>query len=131
MFWKQKISNGMGQKQTLGKLGENIAEKFLKEKGYKILERHYCLRGGEIDLIAKDGDFIVFIEVKTRTSDKFGNPEESVNYFKQKKMAHAIKYYLWKEKIENKNIRFDVISIEMGIAGDNKIEHFENVELDL
>jgi len=120
----------MSQKQATGKLGEEIAKKYLKKKGYKILEQHYCLRGGEIDLIAKQREVIVFIEVKTRTSAEYGAPEEAVDYFKQKSLFRAMQNYFWKEKIENQNYRFDIISINLDknsrIA---KIKHFENVEL--
>lgn len=119
----------MHQKQIIGKQGEAVAKKYLENKGYKIIDEHYCLKGGEIDLIAKQGEFLVFVEVKARTSDEFGLPEEAVNYFKQKSLAKAIKYYLWKNKITNKNIRFDVIGIKLNGNENPEINHFENVEL--
>ncbi len=119
----------MHQKQIIGKQGEALAKKYLKDKGYKIVDEHYCLKGGEIDLIAKQGEFLVFVEVKTRTSNEFGLPEEAVNYFKQKSLAKAIKYYLWKNKITNKNVRFDVIGIKLNGNKNPEINHFESVEL--
>ncbi|TSC95715.1 MAG: putative endonuclease [Parcubacteria group bacterium Athens1014_10] len=120
----------MWQKQKIGKTGEEIAKKYFKKKGYKILEQHYCLRGGEIDLIVQKEEKIIFVEVKTRTSDEFGNPEESINYYKQKSLNRAINNYFFKKRIENNDYQFDVVSIML----DKKerkalIKHFKNVQL--
>ena len=71
--------------KSIGDMGERRAVKFLKKKGYKILETNFKTNFGEIDIIARKGDYICFVEVKTRSSDNFGEPREAVNFHKQKK----------------------------------------------
>jgi len=94
----------------LGEKGEEIARKFLKKKGYKLLAENYKTPMGEIDIIAKDGKEIVFIEVKTRESLQFGQPFEAVNYIKRKRITKAALSYLKRFK-ELPPCRFDVLSI--------------------
>ena len=98
-------------KQEIGKLGEDIATHYLKQKGYKILDRNFESRQGELDIVALDKKEIVFIEVKTRTSNKFGTPSESINKIKQKHMLQTIKYYLYIRKLSNEFVRIDVIEV--------------------
>lgn len=103
----------MYNKQIIGKLGENVACDFLKENGYVLIERNFKCKQGEIDIISKDtvnGD-LVFIEVKTRTNSLYGHPVEAVNNHKQNHVYNSAKYYIYKNKIENIPIRFDVIEI--------------------
>ena len=71
--------------RLIGIDGEKAAEKYLKDKNYKIIDTNFRTRFGEVDIIAKDGEFIVFVEVKTRGEKSFGNPMEAVNYDKQRK----------------------------------------------
>ncbi|MCL5674951.1 MAG: YraN family protein [Candidatus Omnitrophica bacterium] len=97
-------------KRNFGNLGENLAVSFLKEKGYIILERNYRTRFAEIDIIAKDKNEIVFIEVKTRTSNLFGEPQEAVNRLKINKIEKASVVYLEKSKIKIP-VRYEVLSI--------------------
>lgn len=94
----------------LGEKGEELAKRFLQKKGYKLIEQNYKTPLGEIDIIAKDKDTLVFIEVKTRESIEFGYPFESVNYAKRQKIAKAAMSYLKRFK-EVPQCRFDVISI--------------------
>lgn len=94
----------------LGKKGEELAVKFLKRNGYKIIKQNYKTLIGEIDIIAKDRDTLVFIEVKTRESLEFGLPFEAVNRAKKKKIANVAHLYLKKIK-ELPPCRFDVVSI--------------------
>ena len=116
-------------KQKIGKLGEKIAKNYFRKKGYKILGQHYCLRGGEIDLIVQKQGVLIFVEVKTRTSDKFGTPEESINYFKQKSLSRAINNYLFKNDLKDLNCRVDVISIILNERNRSAlIKHFKNIE---
>lgn len=98
-------------KKETGNLGENIAEHYLKQRGYIILDKNFECRQGEIDIIAKDRKEIVFIEVKTRTSSKYGAPSEAVNKIKQKHMLQAIKYYLYIRNLSEEFIRIDVIEV--------------------
>lgn len=95
----------------LGSAGEKIAEKLLKKEGYRILERNYRCRYGEIDIIALDGDTIVFVEVKTRRNTAFGVPQQSVNPRKQRHMTLAATWYLTENRLNNRSARFDVVSI--------------------
>jgi putative endonuclease len=95
---------------TLGEKGEGLAVKFLKKKGYKIVERNYRTPLGEIDIIAYDGETLAFIEVKTRESISYGQPYEAVNFFKRRKISHVALLYLKKLK-EVPPCRFDVVSI--------------------
>ncbi|PKL72440.1 YraN family protein [Candidatus Kuenenbacteria bacterium HGW-Kuenenbacteria-1] len=100
-------------KRKIGDLGEKIAKQYLKKQGYKIIKQNYTNRAGEIDLIVKEKDQIVFVEVKTRTNQNFGYPEEAIDSRKQNKIFKTAQNYLIKEKIFSENYRFDVISIEM------------------
>lgn len=94
-----------------GLKGELIANDFLKNNGYKILEKNYKNKIGEIDIIAKDGDYFCFVEVKFRESSIFGLPREAVNYKKQQKIKKVATLYISKNKLFDRPIRFDVIDI--------------------
>lgn len=94
----------------LGERGEGVAVKFLKDKGYRIIERNYKTGIGEIDIIAFEGDTLVFIEVKTRESLQYGQPFESVNKHKRRKIANVALSYL-KRFEDLPQCRFDVVSI--------------------
>lgn len=94
----------------LGEKGEELARRFLKKKGYKLIKQNYKTPLGEIDIIAKDKDTLVFVEVKTRESIEFGYPFESVNYVKRQKIAKVAMSYLKRFK-EVPPCRFYVVSI--------------------
>ena len=98
-------------KHEIGKIGEDLASKYLEAAGYTIIERNFMARQGEIDIIAKDKKELVFIEVKTRTSDIYGKPVEAVNTQKQKHLLNTIKYYLYSKHLENEFVRIDVIEV--------------------
>ena len=95
----------------LGKSGEKLAVEFLEKNGYKIWERNYRTKLGEIDIIAKDKDTICFIEVKSRTSDRLGSPAESVLGFKQRRISRAALVYLKEKNLLNNKARFDLVSV--------------------
>lgn len=105
----------------MGSAGERRATKFLKKNGFKILTKNYKTPFGEIDVIALDKDCIVFIEVKTRTSEEYGQPCEAVDKKKQAKYYKSATYYLQKEKKTDSSCRFDVIEIK-----NEKINHIFN-----
>lgn len=109
----------------LGSEGENLAAAFLKKKGYRILARNYKTLIGEIDIIAKDGETTVFVEVKTRRSDMFGHPFESVNSRKRQKLKNLALFYL-KKGGEELPVRFDVLSIVYADGGQRIIEHIKD-----
>ena len=98
-------------KKALGTKGEHLAVKFLKKKGYKILQRNYRCRIGEIDIVCYDHGTIVFVEVKTRRSDKYGQPEISVTEAKKRQIIKIASHYVAEKKIEGIDLRFDAVSI--------------------
>ena len=112
-------------RREIGKWGENLACKYLEENNYKIIEKNFLCQLGEIDMIVKDiiKNELVFIEVKTRSNFKYGNPADAVNKQKQKHMTQAIKYYIYKNHIQNIPIRIDVI--EVYIMENYKINHIK------
>ncbi len=99
------------QPNTYGKRSEIIASDYLKTKGYKILEVNYKNKIGEIDVIAKDKNYIVFVEVKARTSQKFGHPFDAIDEIKQQKIRRIASLYLVKNQKYGSACRFDAISI--------------------
>lgn len=105
--------------KVLGKVGEDAAEKFLKGKGYKILDRNFNCRFGELDIIAMDGNCLVFAEVKTRSTKKYGAPQNAVNYRKQNHLKLSARFYIEKERLNNYIARFDIVEIFVKFA-DNK-----------
>lgn len=98
-------------KRIVGLKGEDIAAKYLEKHKYKIIERNFACRFGEIDIIAQDGMFIVFIEVKRRKSLKFGRPCEAVDAIKQQTIVTCATYYLSMKALVGKPVRFDVVEI--------------------
>jgi putative endonuclease len=104
-------------RKLLGRKGEDRAARFLADQGYKILERNYRTRNGEIDLIALHNGEVVFVEVKTRTSDAFGAPELAVTPQKQRKMIKAALGYIKYKKLHQVPCRFDVVAISPATEG--------------
>ena len=100
----------MAKHNELGVIGEELARKHLIRKGYKILDTNYKIERTDLDIIAETEAEIIIVEVKTRSSDFFGNPEEAVNFAKQKKLVDAADHYIVLNDID-KDVRFDVISI--------------------
>lgn len=116
---------GANAKQIFGKRGEELAERFLKKKGYKIVERNYRCANGEVDLIALDRRVIVFVEVKTRAAHGYGSPLEAVAFYKQRKMIAAAQYFLHEKKLHQRDARFDVIGISW-LGAEPQVEHIQN-----
>jgi len=100
--------------RSAGKKGENLACKFLKKDKYKILEKNFRCRQGEIDIIAEDRKGVLcFVEVKARSTEDFGLPIEAVTHFKQKRLLATAFIYLESKKIKSKDMRFDIVSIDL------------------
>ena len=112
--------------QTLGVLGEELAFHYLKKKGYKVLIRNYESPLGEIDLIAKEKGAIVFIEVKTRSSDAMGSPAESVTHFKRHQIVKSAQYYVKRYGVHQVPCRFDVVSVLIPNDKEPILEIIEN-----
>lgn len=102
----------MGQnKRNTGNYGEDLASKFLKDLGYEIIERNYFYGHGEIDIISKDGNDLVFVEVKYRRNLEFGPPELSISKGKQKLIRRTVEAYLFEKGIKDQPCRIDIIAI--------------------
>ena len=99
------------EKKDLGKKGEEKALRFLKKKGYRIIKQNYICNLGEMDIIAKEKDTLVFVEVKTRTSVAFGPPQLAVTPFKQRQLSKVALHFLKEKKLEDVKARFDVVAI--------------------
>lgn len=117
----------MSENKIIGNEGEDIACNYLIGEQYKILERNFECKQGEIDIIALDKNELVFIEVKTRRNYKYGEAVNAVDNFKQKHIYKSVSYYVYKRNLENEFIRFDVIEVYM--QNTIKIKHLKNVEI--
>jgi putative endonuclease len=95
----------------LGKLAEEVATAFLEENGFQILTRNFRVRLGEVDIVAKEKDTFCFIEVKSKSSDRFGDPLEAVSLTKQRQISRVALSYLKENKLLHKSARFDVVSV--------------------
>lgn len=104
-------------RQGLGRTGERLAAEMLTREGYSILERNFRCLYGEIDLIAEDGQDLVFIEVKTRRGVAYGRPEEAVTLRKQRKVVQVATYYLDMHAYADRSWRIDVVAVQMSTAG--------------
>ena len=114
-------------KIKIGKFGEQIAAKYLKDKGYKILKTNYYTREGEIDLICQKHGLLIFVEVKTRKNNYFGYPEESIDQNKQDRLVKAIQHFLQSHASAIESIRVDAVSIRLINYNKIKIKHFKNI----
>lgn len=111
-------------RKLLGRSGEDRAEKHLARLGYRVLERNYSTKQGELDLIALDRDTLVFVEVKTRSSGAFGAPEHAVDLRKQGRMVKAALGYLKQKRLHQMACRFDVVAISG--PGEDQVELIRN-----
>lgn len=113
--------------KEIGNYGEDRACEFLENNGITVLKRNFHARCGEIDIIAKDGNTIIFVEVKTRQSKMYGNPSEFVDYRKQEKIIQTALYYLGNDDTD---MRFDVIEVMYKLSGNvmtvTEIEHIKS-----
>ncbi len=111
----------MAEHNLLGKKGEEVAQKFVATKGYKIIAINWTSKHKEIDIIAKDGDCLVFVEVKSRSEDYWGNPEEFVTKKKQKLLISAAESYIFENDYQGES-RFDIVSVLFLKTG-TEVEH--------
>jgi len=112
-------------KKILGAAGEGLAERFYRERGCAILEKNFIFKHGEIDLIVKDHEEVVFVEVKTRRGTQFGAPEASVTPLKQHLLRRTAEGYIWLHHLENTPCRFDVLAVTAE-GGEASTRHFPN-----
>ena len=109
----------------LGKRGEDLACRELERRGYAIIARRFRVRSGELDIIARDGAVLVFVEVKTRSGRRFGKAAEAVTVTKQRRMALLGNEYLLRHRLSDCPCRFDVVSVNVG-AGGPDVEIIQN-----
>lgn len=126
-WFKTLLRSAQGARQQLGNQGEIEAARFLEKLGYKILHRQLRGRSGELDLVALDGDTIVFVEVKTRTSLSAGHPTEAITAAKQLKITQSALAFLKQHRWLNRRARFDVISMVWPIGSASpQIDHYKS-----
>jgi putative endonuclease len=111
---------------SLGKSGEECACRELERRGYAILARRYRTRFGEIDIVARDGKTMVFVEVKARTSERYGDPAEAVTLHKQARVTAMAEDYLARRHLHNVPCRFDVVAVAFEAGGTLKVEVFQH-----
>ena len=119
-----RCRSGMAEdrRQSLGKLGENLACAALIQRGYAILARRYRSRLGEIDIVARDGATLVFIEVKARAGDEFGGAAAAVTAWKQRRIALMAVDYVARHRLENRPCRFDVVTVDVAEGKPPRVE---------
>lgn len=103
-----------------------MAERYLRAKGYRLLERNFRAPVGEIDIIVLEGETIVFVEVKTNETQEFGAPQERVHRKKQRQIIKTAWVYLKQKQMTNADFRFDVVGIDLSNSSHEQIEHIEN-----
>lgn len=127
MLFLNFYKTNMAVHNEIGTIGEQIALKYLQELGYEIILTNWQYKKYEIDIIAVDKNTVVFVEVKTRTNNVFGNPEDALTIAKQKQLIEGADYFL-NEKELDMECRFDLITV-IDPLGLKKLEHYENVFL--
>lgn len=120
--WLLKQFKPAPPRDALGQRGENVAARYLRNQGYKIIERNFRCEVGEVDIIARDGRTLVFVEVKTRAYDD-PTPEEQINDIKRHQLTKAAKYYLSRYGTPQPPARFDVVAIVWPTGRDPQIRH--------
>lgn len=119
---------GAPARQTLGRWGERLAALYLQRRGYRILERNQRSASGEIDIIAQDGAFLVFVEVRTRRGDALGTPEESVTRAKRERLIALAQEYLQARGLAERPWRIDLVAVKLDARRRlEAIDHVENI----
>jgi putative endonuclease len=111
-------SQNMGDyRRRVGRRGEEVAVAYLKQQGYSILVRNWRCSAGELDIVAREGETLAFVEVRTRRGDRYGTPEESITPAKQAKLVELAQTYLQENNLTDQNWRIDVVAVEMDRRG--------------
>lgn len=115
------------ESRLLGRTGQKLCEKFLKNKGYKLLVRNFLCKTGEIDLVMADAEgTVVFVEVKTRTNEDFADAEAAITKAKQIRMNRAANFFIRAHKLEHLPMRFDIVIVMACQKSKPEIRHYEN-----
>ena len=128
MFWRTPIKEpNWAKRAEIGKWGEEVAAKYLQDKGYRIVARHFTHRIGEIDIVAAREGRIIFAEVKTRTNNRFGAPEESIGWSKQNKLRRTADVYMLQHKLYTTPYQIDSLAVMYDLMRkETTIRHLEN-----
>jgi putative endonuclease len=119
-----------GHRKRLGQWGESVAATYLEAQGYEIVGRNWRCARGEIDLIARAGDVLVFVEVKTRRGRTLGTPEEGLTAAKGRKLFELVENYLWRHELDDVEWRLDLVAVELDRDGKLlRCEHIPNAVL--
>ena len=113
MFFTRQSEDKRDLRIGTGQTGEDLAVCYLKSHGYTIVERNYRMRIGEIDIIARDGECLVFVEVKTRRSSRFGSPFEAVDFRKQQQISRVALAFMTQHRCADVPVRFDVVGVHL------------------
>lgn len=113
MFFSRQSGNNQDSRIGTGRIGEDLAVRYLENQGYVIVERNYSKRIGEIDIIARDGECLVFVEVKTRRSNRYGSPFDAVNFRKQQQVSRVALEYMTQQRCLEVPVRFDVVAVHL------------------
>ncbi len=125
-FFANKLKKILSDTRLLGQWGQKQSEKFYKAKGCKTLARNFACKMGEIDLIIGQADgTIIFVEVKTRSSEKYAQAESAITYSKKLRMVKAARLFVKEYKLENYPLRFDVVIVIPDAKGKAEIRHYE------
>ncbi len=117
----------MRAKDGLGRYGEEVAARYLHERGYEIVERNWRCAQGELDIVARSGDTLVFVEVKTRSSVRYGTPAEAVTGVKLRRIRGLAAAWLAERRPPVAELRFDVVSVLRADRGAAQVEHLQGV----
>jgi len=120
------MHGGADARKVLGRKGEKLAERFLRRKGHRVRARNYSCAYGEIDLITQHKDTIVFVEVRSLSTDQYGLPWDVLKREKKERILRAARNYLYKYRLSKKPFRFDFIQMIIGKDDPPRIEHIEN-----
>ncbi len=131
-FTEKLLSKNLYKKEkttavSIGNIGEEAAVQALKKRGYKIIARNYRTKMGEIDIVAKDGEYTVFVEVRLRKSNAFGSPADTIDRRKQQKIIKAAQLYAVKNDIYDTPMRFDAVLINAKIENNKLVD--KNIEI--
>ncbi len=128
-FIEKLLSKNLSDKAVdIGEAGEDAAEKILIKNGYKIIERNFNAHIGEIDIIARDGEYTCFVEVRFRKSVKFGTPSETIDRRKQEKLIRAANVYIIKNNLTDTPLRFDAVVITGDVLNNKKQLNYELIK---
>lgn len=129
MFWRSNIKDpDWTSRAQVGKWGEDKAAEYLKDKGYKIIARHFTHRIGELDIVAKLDGRIIFVEVKTRTSARFGTPEDAIGWSKQDKLRRTANVYMLKHRLYDTPYQIDSVAVMYDPSACTvAVRHLQNV----